>query len=79
MNEEMKREIPMVITEQERMSLQIVAVEYLKSIAKYEAENKGEDKLTVIIKETLQSSVKKLETAKLEAEDKKPESKLELV
>lgn len=63
---EMKHTIEM--TEQERMALQIVSVEYLKSIAKYEKKNKGEDNITGIIKETLHSSIKKLETVKLKAE-----------
>jgi hypothetical protein len=63
----LKEEVTVTMTEQERMSLQIVSLEYLKSIARHEAEN-GEDKTTAMIKETLQSSIKKLESAKLEAE-----------
>ena len=68
MSKDLEKEVTMIVTEQERMALQIVSVEYLKSIAKYEKDNKGEDSVTKMIKETLHSGIKKLESAKLEAE-----------
>lgn len=68
MSRYLEKEITMTVTEQERMAFQIVSVEYLKSIAKYEKDNKVEDNVTKMIKETLHSGIKKLESTKLEAE-----------